>query len=214
MLDLYVITDSALAGGKPDSEIARLAYEGGAEAVQLRMKNASSAAMLQQAIEIQKLAEDLNKIFIVNDRVDIAFASEADGVHLGQDDLPLSYARKILGYDYIIGKSVSNSKEAVMAYEEGADYIALGPIFNTDTKTDAGAGIGLDALLEVREAAPDIPLVAIGGINLGNIKDVIDTGADSVAVISAVVAKNDIKKAVHELRDVILKTRPHIGEGD
>lgn len=214
MLDLYVITDSSLSGGKSDSEIARLAYEGGAEVVQLRMKNATDDEILKQAKEIQKIADEMNKIFIVNDNVDIALASKADGVHLGQEDLSLRKAREILGDDFIIGISVSNPEEALKAYEEGADYIAIGSIFDTDTKDDAGDGIGLDAIMNVRKAVPDIPLVAIGGINLGNIKEVIRAGADSAAVISAVVAKEDIKKAAHELRDAILKTRPHIGEKD
>ncbi len=214
MLDLYVITDSSLSKGRSDREVAELAYEGGAEAVQLRMKNASGKEMLEQAIEIQKIADRKNKMFIVNDRIDIALAAGADGVHLGQDDIPLSYARDILGDDFIIGISVSNEKEAVEAFENGADYIAIGSIFGTTTKDDAGEGIGLEAIIKVRRAVPDIPLVAIGGISLGNIKEVIRAGADSAAVISAVVSKDDIKKAAHELRDAILKTRPHTGEGD
>jgi thiamine-phosphate pyrophosphorylase len=214
MLDLYVITDSSLSGGKEDWEVAKLAYEGGAETVQLRMKNASDEEMLEQAMKIQKIADDMNRIFIVNDNVDVALAAGADGVHLGQDDLPLSRAREILGDDFIIGISVSDEKEAVEAYENGADYVAIGSIFSTSTKEDAGEGIGLDAIVRVRNAVPDIPLVAIGGINLGNIKDVIRAGADSAAVVSAVVSKKDIKKAAHELRDAILKTRPHIREGN
>lgn len=209
-----MITDSSLSKGKPDSEVAKLAYEGGAETVQLRMKNASGREMLEQALKIQKIADDMNRMFIVNDRVDIALAADADGVHLGENDIPLTYAREILGDEFIIGISVSDEKEAVEAYENGADYIAIGSIFNTQTKSDAGDGIGLDAIIRVREAVPNIPLVAIGGINLGNIKDVIRAGADSAAVISAVVAKEDIKKAAHEMRDSILKVRPHIGEGD
>lgn len=214
MLDLYVITDSSLSKGKEDWEVAELAYKGGAEVVQLRMKNASGKEMLEQAVKIQKLADEMNRVFIVNDRVDIALAAGADGVHLGQDDIPLSCAREILGDDPIIGISVSNEREAVEAYKNGADYIAIGSVFDTSTKDDAGGGIGLDAIINVRKAVPDIPLVAIGGINLGNIKDVIRAGADSAAVISAVVSKDDIRKAAHELRDAILKTRPHTGEGD
>ena len=210
MLDLYVITDSSLSNGKTDSEVAKLAYEGGAEVVQLRMKNTSDREMLEQATKIQNIADRMNKIFIVNDRVDIAMASNADGVHLGQDDIPLEDARRIMGDDKIIGISVSTEKEAVEAYEGGADYIAIGSIFSTRTKKDAGDGLGLDAIIKIRKAVPDIPLVAIGGINLGNIKDVIRAGADSAAVVSAVVAHDDIKKAAHDLRDSILKVRPHV----
>ena len=212
MLDLYVITDSSISNGKTDFEVAKLAYEGGAEVVQLRMKNASGCEMLAQAKKIQKLADDMNKIFIVNDRIDIAMASDADGVHLGQDDIPLVDARKLMGDEKIIGISVSTTEEAVKAYGDGADYVAIGSIFNTQTKEDAGDGLGLDAIINIRKAVPDIPLIAIGGINLGNIKDVIRAGADAAAVISAVVANKDIKKAAHALRDSILKVRPHIPE--
>lgn len=210
MLDLYVITDSSLSNGKTDSEVAKLAYEGGAEIVQLRMKNVSDFKILAQAKEIQNIANRMNRIFIVNDRIDIAMASDADGVHLGQDDIPLEDARRIIGDEKIIGISVSTEKEAVEAYEGGADYIAVGSIFNTHTKKDAGDGLGLDIIIKIRKAVPDIPLVAIGGINLGNVKDVIRVGADAVAIISAVVAQKDIKKAAHDLRDSILKVRPHI----
>ena len=214
MFDLYVITDSSLSKGKTDSEVAKLAYEGGAEVVQLRMKDTSSREMLKQAIKIQNIACEMNRIFIVNDRIDIAMASDADGVHLGQDDIPLKDARRLIGDEKIIGISVSSKEEAVKAYEDGADYVAIGSIFNTQTKKDAGYGLGLDAIINVRKAIPDIPLVAIGGINLGNIKDVIRAGADSAAVISAVVAQKDIKKAAHDLRDSILKVRPHILESE
>lgn len=210
MIDLYVITDSSLSKGMPDSEVARLAYEGGAETVQLRMKNSSSKDMLEQAKIISGIAYEMNRIFIVNDRVDIAIASDADGVHLGQDDMPLEDARILMGDDKIIGISVGDAEEAVIAYEGGADYIAIGPIFGTGSKEDAGEAVGLDAIIRIKDVVQDIPLVAIGGINLGNIKDVIRSGADSAAVISAVVGKEDIKKAAHSLRDSILKVRPHI----
>lgn len=210
MIDLYVITDSSLSGEKTDAEVARLAYEGGAETVQLRMKNASGRSMLAQAREIRKIAYEMDRFFIVNDRVDIAMASGADGVHLGQDDMPLADARALMGDGAIIGISVSNVEEAIAAYEGGADYLGIGAIFTTSTKPDAGEGIGLDAILNIRKEVPDLPLVAIGGINKGNIKDVIRAGADAAAVVSAVVAQDDIKKAAHELRDMILKVRPHI----
>jgi len=210
MIDLYVVTDSSLSKGRTDAEVARLAYEGGAETVQLRMKNASGRSMLAQAKKIREIAYEMNRIFIVNDRVDVAMASGADGVHLGQDDMPLEDARLLMGDDAIIGITVSNVEEAVEAYEGGADYLGIGSIFTTTTKPDAGQGIGLDAIVSIREAVPDIILVAIGGINQGNIKDVIRAGADAAAVVSAVVAQEDIRKAAHDLRDMILKVRPHV----
>lgn len=209
MFDLYVVTDSQLSRGRSDAEVARMAYEGGADVVQLRMKNADGGAMLEQANLIRQYADEMCRLFIVNDRVDIAMASGADGVHLGQSDIPLETARRLMGDDAIIGISVDNVEQAVAAEEGGADYVGVGAVFRTSTKPDAMQGVGLGAVFEVRQAV-DIPVVAIGGINRGNIQDVIRAGADSVAVVSAVVAQEDVKAAAHELRDLILKVRPHI----
>lgn len=209
MFDLYVVTDSDLSRGRSDAEVARLAYEGGADVVQLRMKHADGAEMLEQARIIRGYADEMCKLFIVNDRVDVAMASGADGVHLGQTDLPLEDARRLMGDDAIIGVSVDNVAQAIAAEEGGADYIGVGAIFKTSTKPDAQQGVGLGAIFEARQAV-DIPVVAIGGINRGNIQDVIRAGADAAAVVSAVVAQEDVKAAAHELRDLILKVRPHI----
>lgn len=213
MFDLYVVTDSDLSKGRTDAEVARLAYEGGADAVQLRMKHSDGREMLEQAMEIRKVADEFCKFFFVNDRVDIAMASGADGVHLGQSDIPLEVARDLMGETAIIGISVDNVDQAIAAAEGGADYIGIGSIFNTSTKPDAKQGVGLGAIYEIREAV-DIPIVAIGGINRGNIQDVVRAGADAAAVVSAVVAQNDVKAAAHELRDLILKVRPHVRPED
>ena len=209
MFDLYVVTDRELSKGRSDAEVARMAYEGGADVVQLRMKNADGREMLDQANLIRRYADEMCKLFIVDDRVDIAMASGADGVHLGQSDMPLEAARKLMGDDAIIGISVDNVEEAVAAQEGGADYVGVGAVFQTSTKPDAQQGVGLGAVFEVRQAV-DIPVVAIGGINRGNIQDVIRAGADAAAVVSAVVAQDDVSAAAHELRDLILKVRPHI----
>ena len=209
MFDLYVVTDRELSKGRSDAEVARMAYEGGADVVQLRMKNADGREMLEQANLIRRYADEMCKLFIVDDRVDIAMASGADGVHLGQSDMPLEAARKLMGDDAIIGISVDNVEEAVAAQEGGADYVGVGAVFQTSTKPDARQGVGLGAVFEVRQAV-DIPVVAIGGINRGNIQDVIKAGADAAAVVSAVVAQDDVSAAAHELRDLILKVRPHI----
>ena len=209
MFDLYVVTDRELSKGRSDAEVARMAYEGGADVVQLRMKSADGREMLEQANLIRRYADEMCKLFIVDDRVDIAMASGADGVHLGQSDMPLEAARKLMGDDAIIGISVDNVEEAVAAQEGGADYVGVGAVFQTSTKPDAQQGVGLGAVFEVRQAV-DIPVVAIGGINRGNIQDVIRAGADAVAVVSAVVAQDDVSAAAHELRDLILKVRPHI----
>ena len=213
MFDLYVVTDSDLSKGRTDAEVARLAYEGGADAVQLRMKHSDGREMLEQALEIRKVADEYCRFFFVNDRVDIAMASGADGVHLGQSDIPLEVARDLMGETAIIGISVDNVDQAIAAAEGGADYIGIGSIFNTSTKPDAKQGVGLGAIYEIREAV-DIPIVAIGGINRGNIQDVVRAGADAAAVVSAVVAQDDIRSAAHELRDLILKVRPHVRPED
>ena len=213
MFDLYVVTDSDLSKGRTDAEVARLAYEGGADAVQLRMKHSDGREMLEQALEIRKVADEYCRFFFVNDRVDIALASGADGVHLGQSDIPLEVARDLMGETAIIGVSVDNVEQAVAAAEGGADYIGIGAIFNTSTKPDAKQGVGLGAIYEIRQAV-DIPIVAIGGINRGNIQDVVRAGADAAAVVSAVVAQDDIRSAAHELRDLILKVRPHVRPED
>ncbi|MCK9323514.1 MAG: thiamine phosphate synthase [Candidatus Methanomethylophilaceae archaeon] len=208
MFDLYVITDRRLSHGLSEAEVARLAYAGGADIVQLRMKSEDGKEMLEQAKIIKQYADEYARYFIVNDRVDIAILSDADGVHLGQSDIPIAEARKLLGDDKLIGISVHNVEEAITAFNDGADYIGVGSIFTTSTKPDAIQGLGLDAIYRIKQAV-DLPLVAVGGINQGNIQDVIAAGADSAAVISAVVGKEDISKACHDLRDQILKIRPH-----
>lgn len=213
MFDLYVVTDSDLSKGRSDAEVARLAYEGGADAVQLRMKHADGREMLEQARAIREVADEYCRFFFVNDRVDIAIASGADGVHLGQSDIPLEVARDLMGETAVIGISVDNVEQAVAAAEGGADYIGVGSIFNTSTKPDAKQGVGLGAIYEIRKAV-DIPIVAIGGINRGNIQDVVRAGADAAAVVSAVVAQDDISGAAHELRNLILKVRPHVRPED
>lgn len=213
MFDLYVVTDAGLSKGRSDAEVARLAYEGGADAVQLRMKNVGKKEMLEQANLIRKTADDLCRFFFVNDNVEVALESGADGVHIGQDDMPLEKARDILGEAAIIGVSVDNVEQAIAAQEGGADYVGVGSIFRTSTKPDAKQSVGLGAIYEVRQAV-DIPIVAIGGINRGNIQDVIRAGADSAAVVSAVVAQDDVKAVAHELRDLILKVRPHVRPED
>jgi len=209
MFELCVITDRALSNGLSESEVARLAYSGGADIVQLRMKGSDGKEMLEQARKIKLISEDHAKFFIVNDRVDIALLSDADGVHLGQSDIPIEDARELLGDDKLIGVSAHNIKEAKDAEARGADYISVGSIFMTSTKQDAQHGQGLDAVFTIKKAI-DIPVMAIGGINRGNIQDVIRAGADGVAVISAVVSQKDISSAAHELRDMILKVRPNI----
>ena len=206
MFDLYVVTDESLSKGRSNVEIARLAYEGGADVVQLRMKNASKEAMLKDAVAIQEIADEMNRFFIVNDNVEVAKEMNADGIHLGQSDMPIEQAIDILGDSAIVGISANTVELAQSAKDSGADYIGVGSIFNTATKLDADQSIGLDAIFQIRQAV-DIPIVAIGGINMGNVQEVIRAGADAAAVVSAVVAQDDVRKAAHDLRDLILKAR-------
>ena len=209
MFELCVITDRKLSNGLSEADIARRAYEGGADIVQLRMKDSDGKEMLEQALKIRAIADDYAGIFIVNDRVDIAHLSDADGVHLGQSDIPVKYARKVLGDDKIIGASAHNVQEAIEAENKGANYVGVGSIYTTSTKQDAQQGIGIGVISEVRQAV-DIPVIAIGGINRGNIQEVIIAGANGVAVVSAVVSQKDITAATQELREMIMKVRPNI----
>jgi thiamine-phosphate pyrophosphorylase len=201
-LELYVITDETIAGGLSHAEIARRAVPGGADIIQLRDKGLSCAALAAAGREIAAVVRESGAVFIVNDRLDVAIACGADGVHLGQDDMRVSTARQLAPPGFIIGVSVSTVDEAVQAEQEGADYLALSPVFSTASKDDAGPGLGPGRLTEIRRAV-SLPLVAIGGINRQNVRDVIAAGADGIAVISAVVASPDITAAARELRDLV-----------
>ncbi|MDR1405251.1 MAG: thiamine phosphate synthase [Candidatus Methanoplasma sp.] len=209
MFELCVITDRALSNGRSESEVAASAYSGGADIVQLRMKGSDGKEMLEQAVEIKRLSDAYSRFFIVNDRIDIAVLSDADGVHLGQSDVPADRARELLGDDKLIGVTVRSLAEAAEAESKGADYVSVGSVFRTATKYDTTQNVGLDMVFTVKETV-GIPVLAIGGINRGNIQDVIRAGADGVAVVSAVVSQNNISAAAHELRDMILKIRPNI----
>ena len=181
---VYPITDPRLSGLSHSEQIGSL-IEGGASLVQIRDKYASSKEffeIVRECVEIQDVR------LIVNDRVDIAMMAGADGVHLGQDDLSPTEARKLLGPDAIIGFSTHTIEQAVAALELPVDYIAFGPIFPTTTKPDHDAVVGLGTLRKIRGRIGNFPLVGIGGINLENLAAVIDAGADSVAMISALVA--------------------------
>jgi thiamine-phosphate pyrophosphorylase len=200
--DLYVITDEGIGRGLSHVELARRAVAGGADVVQLRDKRLSSRELLDAASAIREVTYDAGALFIVNDRLDVALAAGADGVHLGESDLPIEHARRIAPPGFIIGASVGSVVTAVRAGVEGADYVALSPTFSTTSKDDAGEGYGLAMLSAVR-AAVSLPLVAIGGITPDNVGDVIAAGADGVAVISAVVGEDDVTAAARDLRSRI-----------
>ncbi|WP_214041168.1 thiamine phosphate synthase [Methanoculleus sp.] len=200
--DLYVITDEEIGQGLSHAELARRAVDGGADVIQLRDKRFSGRALLNAAVAVRKVTRDAGALFIVNDRLDVALAAGADGVHLGASDLPIGEARRLAPPGFIIGASVGSAAAAVRAAAEGADYVALSPTFSTGSKDDAGLGHGLAVLSAVR-AAVSLPLVAIGGINAANVADVIAAGADGVAVISAVVGQEDVTAAARDLRSRI-----------
>jgi thiamine-phosphate pyrophosphorylase len=199
---LYVITDEAAAHGLSHVEIARRVAEGGADVIQLRDKARTGKDMLSVAVQIRQITRSSGTMFIVNDRLDLALASDADGVHLGQEDLPVTFARRVSPPRFIIGTSVRTVQEALIAETEGADYLALSPIFDTATKSDAGPGKGLERLKEIKSAV-SIPVIAVGGIGKGNVRQVMDAGADGVAVISAIVGQKDIVKATAEMRSLV-----------
>ncbi len=188
----YFITDRKLSS-KPDVEAINDAFDGGCRVFQYREKELSTRIMIENVNKIKEIL-DGEGILLINDRVDVAVAADCDGVHLGQDDMSLKDARKILG-EKIIGITVHDVDEALAAYEGGADYLGISPIFSTTTKLDAGEPAGIQLIKDVKKAV-DLPCAAIGGINEQNVDSVIEAGADMVCAISATVAKSDIIQAV------------------
>jgi thiamine-phosphate pyrophosphorylase len=195
---VYPLTDVQLSG-LSHAEQVRLLTLGGASLIQLREKGMPALEFYEQARTAKRSAVQL----IINDRVDIALAAGADGVHLGQDDLPPEAARKLLGPRAIIGYSTHNVDQAISATKLPIDYLAIGPIFSTTTKSDTAPVLGLEGLRAVRLAIGEFPLVAIGGITVGNARAVIAAGADSVAVISALLSGADIVSATKTLLEVL-----------
>jgi len=203
---LYLVTDRGLARGRSTLEIVRAAVDGGATVVQLREKDCSTREFIEQALAIKDFLKDRAVPLIINDRLDVAQAVKADGVHLGQTDMPLKVAKKILGDSMIIGISAESLQDAVEAEKGGADYLGVSPIYATPTKTDTALPLGLEGLREIRKAVL-IPLVGIGGLKRDNAAEVIRNGADGVAVVSAIVAADDPQKAADALRQIITEAQ-------
>jgi thiamine-phosphate pyrophosphorylase len=189
---LYVITGEQFHPDRDYLEVIEEALQGGADIVQLREKNKTKKELLHLAKELRKLTTTYNVPFIVNDHLDIALAVDADGIHLGQDDLPLEEARKIMGPEKIIGISTHALEEAVEAEKNGADYIGVGPVFETKSKVDVVDPVGLQYVKEV-VAHTSVPFVALGGIKLHNVDDVLEAGAKRICVISEIVGAEDVK---------------------
>ena len=204
MLDyiLYLVTDRNLARGRSIEEIVTEAVMGGVTVVQLREKDLSTGDFLRQAFSLKELTDRMGVPLIINDRLDIAMACGTAGVHLGQDDMDCAQARRIAGEEMVIGVSVSSPEEAVKAELDGASYLGVSPVFSTPTKTDAPAPAGLEGLCRIREMVR-IPLVGIGGISAANAPDVIRSGADGIAVVSAIMASSDPCMAARRLRSVM-----------
>ncbi len=200
MKGYYFITDSLLsrAGNRSDVQAA---VSCGVETVQYRNKIADTREMYLEALELARICQAGGSLFLINDRLDVALAVEADGVHLGQTDMPCTRARRLLGRDNIIGVTVHNLAEARRAEEEGADYLGVSPIFSTSTKKDAGRPAGIRLIEEIREQV-SLPLVAIGGINHSNAPEVIRAGADCLCAISCVVAEEDVSGRILRFQEL------------
>ncbi|MDQ3459377.1 MAG: thiamine phosphate synthase [Deinococcota bacterium] len=199
-LSLYLVTDRRSAGNRPILDIVRAALRGGVTAVQLRDKEATTRETLELGRALRELTRETGVSFIVNDRVDLVLALDADGVHVGQDDMPAEIARKLIGPERVLGVSAASVAEARQAERDGADYLGVGDVFGTLSKPDAGRPIGLEGLAKVARSAA-VPVVGIGGITLENAVSVLGAGAAGVAVIAAVVATPDPKGAARRLRE-------------
>ncbi len=201
-LSLYLVTDRSLLAGKELLWTVEQAVLGGVSVVQLREKNASSLEFYQLAVSLKKMLDHYNIPLIINDRLDIALAVDAAGVHLGQSDIPCEVARKLLGREKIIGLSIENIAQAKLIKNAPLDYIGLSPIFATPTKTDTATPLGLSGVQTISTCL-DLPSVGIGGINLNNTQSVIKAGASGIAVVSAIISANDPKTAALKLRQKI-----------
>jgi len=194
---LYVILDRQFLAGRDELDIAGQIIKGGARVIQLRDKQSKKGELLLVAQKLKELCSQAGILFIINDYLDLVMAVDADGLHVGQGDLPLPVVRRQLPIDKIVGCSVTTVSQATKAQNEGADYIAVGSIFPTTTKKEATV-VGVDILKELKRMV-SIPLVAIGGINRNNVGEVVAAGADAVAVISAVLGEKDVRGAVQKL---------------
>ncbi|MDD4938943.1 MAG: thiamine phosphate synthase [Candidatus Omnitrophica bacterium] len=192
----YFITESRLSRSGNISDV-RDALAAGVKVVQYRNKHSSTEEMFEEALKIRKICRNI--IFLVNDRVDIALAVKADGVHIGKGDLPYNAARRLLGKNRIIGLTVHSVAEAKQARGSGADYVGVSPIFITKTKPDSGKPRGVSLIRKIKKSV-SIPVAAIGGIDLTNAKEVIDAGADAICAISAVVTRPDVSKEIKKFQ--------------
>ncbi len=200
---LYLCTDRSIMSDASIEECVEKSLKGGVSVVQIREKDCSGKEFLQIAKSVKEITKRYNVPLIINDRVDVAIAVGADGVHVGQDDLPCAIVRSMVGEDMIIGVSASSLTEALKAQQDGADYIGVGAMFATDTKTDAKV-VTMEELDRIRREV-SIPIVVIGGINKTTLPDFIGKGIDGIAVVSAIVSQNDVESAARELKSMFHK---------
>ena len=203
--DVYLVTQASLSAGRTTDELVADAIAGGVGVVQLREKDRSARERYELGQELRELTREAGVTFVVNDRVDIAQALDADGVHLGDDDLPVSVARDLLGDDALIGRSVSTVEDAREAAAAGADYLGVGAVFATGSKDDIDDdehAVGTDRVAAIADAV-DIPFVGIGGITAENATEVVQAGADGVAVITAITQADDPAAATANLVDAV-----------
>lgn len=208
---LYLCTDRDLMSTDTIEEAVEQAVKGGCTVVQLREKDCSSLEFYETALRVKKITDEYKIPLIINDRVDIALAVNADGVHVGQDDLPAASVRRILGGHKVIGVSAGSVREAVKAREDGADYLGVGAMHATSTKTDADVTT-VEELKKIREMV-DLPIVAIGGMNKQTLPELKGTGVDGIAVVSAVIAADDIERAASELSEAVRSQKKQEREG-
>jgi thiamine-phosphate pyrophosphorylase len=199
---LHVLTDTLLQSRFSHVELAEMAIAGGADAIQFRQKQGSTRELIEIAVQMKRTCADKGVAFIVNDRIDVAIAAQADGVHLGQDDFPIPLARNLLGKKWIIGGSAATLEEARKCLADGADYVGFGPVFPTGSKDDAGPVSGVETLKMIAETIP-LPIIAIGGIGSENTPAIMQAGAHGIAVISAVCCQNDPRQATNRLCELL-----------
>ncbi len=200
--DLYALTDDTLSLGRPVLEVAQALLDAGVKILQYREKDKDAGQMLQECMALRTMTAAAEACFIVNDHVDIAMLCAADGVHVGQDDLPVTQVRKLVGENMLIGVSTHHPEQAQKAIRDGANYIGVGPIYPTQTKKNVCAAVTLDYLDWV-VANTKIPFVAIGGIKRHNIADVVRHGAKCCALVSELVGAEDIKQRVFDVRNIM-----------
>jgi thiamine-phosphate pyrophosphorylase len=205
-LSLYLVTDRSRSLGRPLETVVEEAVKGGVTMVQLREKDASTLDFYNLAMKLKSILKPCNVPLIINDRLDIVLACDAEGLHIGQSDIPYAVARKLLGKDKIIGLSVENVEDALNANSLDVDYIGISPVFNTLTKTDTASALGLEGILEITRISRH-PSVGIGGINLTNAQDIIQAGANGISVVSAIMSAMNPQQSACQLKEIINKSK-------